>query len=451
MAPLRGEGFVIPPQTEYAVAPDGVKIAYQVTGGGEVDLVLMQGAVTHLELQWEDPKFIRLFERLSAFSRLIRFDRRGMGMSEALQQLPTLEEQLGDFAVVMDAVGSERAAVMGNIDAGILALAFAEAHPERTRALIAFEVPARFARSEADDFGVDPEMMSRMAQAIQAMDIEAMASIVAPARMDEPGYLSWFRRYTRSGWSGIPIGAFLMMAGSWDVTGLLPRIEVPVLVLNRAENVIVPIRNGRALAAALPDARLVEIPGTGAVIWSADVDLVADEIEAFLTGKRPPPRRDRVLATVLFTDIVGSTERAAQLGDREWRELLDRHNRLVRSALDRYGGREVHTAGDGFLATFDSPRRAIECALAAGQSVRSIGLEIRAGLHTGEIELTADDIQGIAVHLAARVSALAGTGEVLVSSTVRDLVTGSGIGFEDRGEHVLKGIPGQWRLWAVTG
>jgi class 3 adenylate cyclase len=442
---------VIPPQTEYAVAPDGVRIAYQVTGEGDLDLVLMQGAVTHLELQWEDPKFIRLIERLSAFSRLIRFDRRGMGMSEALQQLPTFEEQLGDFGVVMDAVGSERAALMGTIDAGILALAFAEAHPERTRALIAFEVPPRFARSEADNFGVDPEMTSRMAQAIQAMDIEAMASIVAPARMDEPGFLSWFRRYTRSGWSGIPIGAFLMMAGSWDVTGLLPRIEVPALVLNRAENVIVPIRNGRALAAALPDARLVEIPGTGAVIWSADVDLVADEIEAFLTGKRPPPRRDRVLATVLFTDIVGSTERAAQLGDREWRELLDRHNRLVRAALDRYGGREIHTAGDGFLATFDSPRRAIECAQAAGHTVRSVGLEIRAGLHTGEIELTADDIQGIAVHLAARVSALAGPGEVLVSSTVKDLVVGSGIEFEDRGTHALKGVPGEWRLFAVSG
>jgi class 3 adenylate cyclase len=440
-----------PPETQYAVAPDGVRLAYQVTGGGDIDLVLMQGAVTHLELQWEDPKFIRFFERLSAFSRLIRFDRRGMGMSEALQQLPTFEQQLGDFGVVMDAVGSERAALMGTIDAGILALAFAEAHPERTRSLIAFEVTPRFARSDADDFGVDPEAMSRMAQAIQAMDIEAMASIVAPARMDEPGYLSWFRRYTRSGWSGIPIGAFLMMAGSWDVTGLLPRIEVPVLVLNRAENVIVPIRNGPALAAALPDARLVEIPGTGAVIFSADVDLVADEIEAFLTGKRPPPRRDRVLATVLFTDIVGSTDTAARLGDREWRQLLDRHNRTVRTALARYGGREIQTAGDGFLATFDSPRRAIECARAAADTVRSIGLEIRAGVHTGEIELAGDDVQGIAVHIGARVSAKAGASEILVSSTVRDLVTGSGIEFEDRGLHSLKGVPGEWRIYAVAG
>ncbi|HWC32085.1 MAG TPA: adenylate/guanylate cyclase domain-containing protein [Actinomycetota bacterium] len=439
------------PETRYTRAPDGVQIAYQVTGGGNLDLVLMQGAVTHLELQWEDSRLTRFFERLSAFSRLIRFDRRGMGMSEALQQLPTFEEQLGDFGVVMDAVGSERAALMGNIDAGILALAFAEAHPERTRALIAFEVTPRFARSEADNFGVDPEMVSRMAQAIQAMDIETMASIVAPARVDEPGYLSWFRRYTRSGWSGIPIGAFLMMAGSWDVTGLLPRIEVPVLVLSRAENVIVPIRNGRALAAALPDARLVEIPGTGAVIWSADVDLGADEIEAFLTGTRPPPRRDRVLATVLFTDIVGSTDTAARMGDRDWRELLGRHNRVVRASLERYDGREIHTAGDGFLATFDSPRRAIECARAATSAVRSIGVEIRAGLHTGEIELAGNDVQGIAVHIGARVSAKAGAGEVLVSSTVKDLVVGSGIDFEDRGTHTLKGVPGEWRLFAVAG
>jgi class 3 adenylate cyclase len=440
-----------PPATQYAVASDGVQIAYQVTGGGDIDLVLMQGAVTHLELQWEDPKFIRLFERLSAFSRLIRFDRRGMGMSEALQQLPTFEEQLGDFEVVMDAVGSERAALMGNVDAGILALAFAEAHPERTRALIAFEVTPRFARSKADDFGVDPEMMSRMAQAIQAMDIEAMASIVAPARMDEPGYLSWYRRYTRSGWSGIPIGAFLMMAGSWDVTGLLPRIEVPVLVLNRTENAIVPIRSGRALAAALPDARLVEIPGTGAVIWSADVDLVADEVQAFLTGVRPPPRRDRVLSTVLFTDIVGSTERAAAIGDKEWRELLERHHRILRASLDRYAGKEVHTAGDGFLATFDSPRRAIECARAAGESIRAIGLEIRAGVHTGEVELSGGDVQGIAVHIGARIAALADAGEVFVSSTVKDLVAGSGMEFEDRGIHSLKGVPGEWRLFAVQG
>jgi class 3 adenylate cyclase len=439
-----------PPETRYAIAPDGVRLAYQVTGSGDIDLILMQGAVAHLELQWEDPKFIRFFERLSAFSRLIRFDRRGMGMSEVLQQLPTFEQQVEDFGVVMDAVGSQRAAVMGTIDAGALALAFTAGHPERARALILFEVPPRFTRSEADDFGVDPEMMSRFAQATQSMDIEGMASIVAPARMSEPGFLSWFRRYTRSAQSGIPIGAVMMMAASADVTGLLPKIEVPVLVLNKAQHALLPMRNARALAAALRNAQLVELPGTGTAIWSTDVDPVADEIEAFLTGKRPPPRHERILATVLFTDIVGSTERAAAMGDRDWRELLERHNRLLRAALDRYGGREIHTAGDGFLATFDSPLRAIECARAAGESVRSIGLEIRAGVHTGEIELAGDDVQGLAVHLGARVAALAGPGEVWASSTVRDLVVGSGTEFEDRGTHVLKGVPGEWHLYAVT-
>ena len=437
------------PETRYATAPDGVRIAYQVTGRGDVDLVLMQGAVAHLELQWEDSRFRRLFERLSSFARLIRFDRRGMGMSQVLQELPTFEQQVDDFGVVMDAAGSERPALFGTIDAGALALAFAEAHPERTRAVIAFEVPPRFTRSETDDFGVDPETMSRFAQATRDMDIEGMASIVAPDRMDEPGFLSWFRRYTRSAQSGVPVEALLMMISTWDVTGLLPKIEIPVLVLNKAQHPLLPIRNSRALAAALPNAQLVELPGSGTAIWSADVDVVADEIQGFLTGTRPPPRHDRILATVLFTDVVGSTERAARMGDRDWRELLERHNRLLRSALDRFGGREVHTAGDGFLATFDSPRRAIECAFAAGSDLRGIGLEIRAGVHTGEVELSEDDIQGIAVHIGARIAALAGMGEVFVSSTVKDLVAGSGLEFEDRGTHELKGVPGEWRVFAA--
>lgn len=439
------------PETRYAVAPDGQQIAYQVTGAGDVDLVLMQGAVAHLELQWEDPRLTRLFERLSAFSRLIRFDRRGMGMSGVLDHLPTLEEQVDDFRVVMDAVGSERAAVMGTIDGGTFALAFAAEHPGRARAVIGFETAPRFTPSDDDDYGVDVEAMSPFVEATQVMDLDAQISIIAPSRKDDPAFRSWFRRYTRSAQSGVPIQAVMMMLMQHDIRDRLGAIEAPVLVLHRTSHTFLPIRSGRALARALPDGRLVELSGDGTAIFAADVDEVADEIQAFLTGTRPPSRHDRVLATVLFTDIVGSTDTAARIGDRGWRELLDRHHRLLRAALDRYGGREVHTAGDGFLATFDSPRRAIECALAAGQSIRSVGLEIRAGLHTGEIELTADDIQGIAVHLAARVSALAGAGEVLVSSTVKDLVTGSGIGFQDRGEHALKGIPGQWRLFAVSG
>jgi class 3 adenylate cyclase len=441
---------MIPPETHYADAPDGTRIAYQVTGGGDLDLVFMQGAVAHLELAWEDPRLSRLFERLSAFSRLIRFDRRGMGMSGILDQPPTLEEQIEDFGAVMEAVGSERAALFGTIDGGTIALAFAAAYPDRTRAVVAFETAPRWTPSEVDDYGVEPEVLARFAEATQAMDLDGQLAIVAPSRMEDPSFRSWFRRYTRSAQSGIPIGAVMMVMMSWDIRDRLPAIGTPVLVVNRAEHAILPVRNARALAKALPNARLVELPGRDTAIFSSDVDAVADEIQAFLTGTRPPPRADRVLSTVLFTDVVGSTDTAARIGDQDWRELLGRHNRILRASLARFGGREVHTAGDGFLATFDSPRHAIECARAAGESVRAIGLEIRAGVHTGEIELSEGDVQGIAVHIGARISALAGAGEVFVSSTVKDLVAGSGIGFEDRGEHQLKGVPGEWRVFAVT-
>jgi class 3 adenylate cyclase len=266
----------------------------------------------------------------------------------------------------------------------------------------------------------------------------------------EPGFRSWFRRYTRSAQSGIPAQVVVMATMAADIVDRLSAIEAPVLVLHKTAHILMPIRSARALAAALPNAHLVELPGTGTTIFSNDVEDVADEIEAFLTGKRPPPRRDRILATVLFTDIVGSTARAAELGDREWRELLERHHRLLRTSLDRFGGREIHTAGDGFLATFDSPRRAIECARAAAESLRTLDLAIRAGVHTGEIELSGGDVQGIAVHIGARIAALAGAGEVLVSSTVKDLIAGSGIQFEDRGSHELKGVPGEWRVFAVA-
>jgi class 3 adenylate cyclase len=339
---------------------------------------------------------------------------------------------------------------MGTIDAGTLALAFAAEHPERTSAVVAFESAPRYTRSEADEFGVDPKMLARMAAASEAIDTRAHISIVAPSRSEEPGFASWFRRYVRSASSGVPIQAFMATTMSWDITDRLASIDVPVLVVNRDGNAILPMRNARALAAALPEGRLVELRGRGTAILSADVDEVADEVQAFLTGTRPPPRRDRVLTTVLFTDIVGSTERAAGLGDRDWRELLERHHRVLRSALNRFDGREVHTAGDGFLATFDSPRRAIECARTAGEAVRTFGLEIRAGVHTGEVERSDDDVQGIAVHIGARISVLAGGGEVLVSSTVKDLVAGSGIVFDDRGDHALKGVPGTWRVFAVT-
>ncbi len=439
-----------PPETEYALAPDGLHIAYQVTGSGEVDLVLMHGTVSHLEIAWEDPKLRRLYERLGEFTRLIRFDRRGMGMSDPLDAIPGFDEQVEDFAAVMDATGSDRAAVMGTTDAGVLALAFAATHPDRVGGVVAFETSPRLMPSHDDDYGVEFEVLQRMSEASAAIDMETHLSIVAPARKDEPGFPSWFRRYNRSASSGFRVGDFIRAQLAMDIRHLLTDVKAPVLVMNRTGNTILPMRNARALTAALPNARLAEIEGTGTAIFADDVEDIADEIQGFLTGTRPPPRHDRVLTTVLFTDVVGSTERASELGDREWRDLLERHHRVLRTELDRFNGREVHTAGDGFLATFDSPRRAIECARAAALAIRSIGLEIRAGAHTGEVELSDGDVQGLAVHIGARISALAGPGEVLVSSTMKDIVVGSGIEFLDRGEHELKGVPGSWHVYAVA-
>lgn len=439
-----------PPETEYALAPDGVHIAYQVTGSGDVDLVLMHGTVSHLEIAWEDPKLRRLYERLGEFTRLIRFDRRGMGMSDQLDAIPGFGEQIEDFAAVMDATGSDRAVVMGTTDAGVLALAFAATHPDRAGGVVAFETSPRLMPSADDDYGVELEVLQRMSEASAAIDMETHLSIVAPARKDEPGFPSWFRRYNRSASSGFRVGDFIRAQLAMDIRHLLDDVKAPVLVMNRTGNTILPMRNARALTAALPDARLAEIEGTGTAIFADDVEDIADEIEGFLTGTRPPPRHDRVLTTVLFTDVVGSTERASELGDRDWRDLLEQHHRLLRTELDRFGGREVHTAGDGFLATFDSPRRAIECARAAALAIRSIGLDIRAGAHTGEVELSDGDVQGLAVHIGARISALSGPGEVLVSSTVKDIVVGSGIEFLDRGEHELKGVPGSWHVYAVA-
>ena len=373
------------PETQYALAPDGMHIAYQVNGSGVVDLVLMHGTVSHLEIAWEDPKLRRLYERLGEFSRLIRFDRRGMGMSDPLDAIPGFDEQLQDFGTVMDASGADRAVLMGTTDAGILALSFAAAHPDRVSGVVVFESSPRLLPSDDDDFGVEMDELRRMAEASAAIDLDTHLSIVAPARKEEPGFRTWFRRYNRSASSGFRVDAFVQAQLSWDIRDRLDDVKAPVLVMNRTGNTILPMRNAHAMVAALPDARLAPIEGTGTAIFADDVEDIADEIEGFLTGTRPPPRHDRVLATVLFTDVVGSTERAAELGDRSWRELLELHHRLLRAELGRFGGHEVHTAGDGFLATFDSPRRAIECARAAAAAIEAIGLDIRAGVHTGEV------------------------------------------------------------------
>jgi class 3 adenylate cyclase len=436
------------PKTEFARSGD-VYLAYQVLGDGPPDLVLLLGGVAHLELAWEDPMLAKFLTRLASFSRLIRFDRRGFGLSDRVPRLPTFEEQVEDFQAVMDAAGSDRAVIAGMLDASFIALGFAAAHPDRAKSVVTFEAAQRYGPGE-DGLGFRMDVLMQLVESAQTNNARRLLELMAPSRADEPGFLEWWNRYSRSGSAAGGLEANMAAMMQWDLGEILDGITAPVLVLHRADAAILPSENGRALAARLSNATLVEVPGPDSFYFSGDVDALVDEIQAFVTGTRPLPRADRVLAAVLFTDIVGSTQRAAALGDRQWKELLDRHHKTVRERLARFGGREIDTAGDGFLATFDSPLRAIEAARGICSAVRPLGLEVRAGVHVGEIELVADDIRGLAVHIGARVASLAGPGEVLVSSTVKDLVAGSGVEFDDRGTHALKGVPGEWRIFAVT-
>jgi pimeloyl-ACP methyl ester carboxylesterase len=437
------------PETRYAKSGD-VNIAYQVVGEGPLDLVYVPGWVSNIEAMWEEPSHARLLGRLAAFSRLILFDKRGTGLSDPvpLDRLPTLEERMDDVRAVMDAAGSDRAAIFGSSEGGLMSVLFAATSPERIEALITLAIYATRLWSPEYPWAPKPEDRAAEIEEIERtwggeMDISSLAPSADEAfKRRAVAYLR------RSASPGAAV-ALLRMNSLIDVREVLPTISVPTLVLQRVEDRDVNVEEGRWIASQIPGAKYVELPGDEHLIWAGDVDAVVDEVEEFLTGRRPVHEPDRILATVLFTDIVGSTERAASLGDRRWRELVGEHDSLVRRQLERFQGREVDTAGDGFLATFDGPARAIRCADSVRTAVRGLGLEIRAGLHTGECEIAGDSVRGIAVHTGARVAALAGGGEVLVSSTVKDLVAGSGIEFEDRGTRELKGVPGEWRLYAV--
>jgi pimeloyl-ACP methyl ester carboxylesterase len=438
------------PETRYAKSGD-LNIAYQVVGEGPFDLVYVPGWVSNIEAMWEEPSHARLLGRLAAFSRLILFDKRGTGMSDPVpvDRLPTLEERMDDVRAVMDAAGSERAAIFGSSEGGLMSVLFSATSPERIEALITLAIYATRLRSPDYPWAPKPEARAAEIEEIERtwggeMDISNLAPSADEAfKRRAVAYLR------RSASPGAAV-ALLRMNSQIDVREVLPTIRVPTLVLQRVDDRDVNVEEGRWIARQIPGAKYVELPGDEHLIWAGDVDAVVDEVEEFLTGRRPVREPDRVLATVLFTDIVGSTEKATEVGDRRWRELLDQHHSLVRRQLERFHGREVDTAGDGFLATFDGPARAIRCADSLRVGVRALGLEIRAGLHTGECEVVGDGVRGIAVHTGARVAALAGAGEVLVSSTVKDLVAGSGIEFEDRGTHGLKGVPGEWRLYAVS-
>jgi pimeloyl-ACP methyl ester carboxylesterase len=437
------------PETRYAKSGD-VNIAYQVVGDGPFDLVYVPGWISNIELMWDEPNHARLLRRLTSFSRLILFDKRGTGLSDPvpLDRLPTLEQRMDDLRIVMEAAGSKQAAIFGSSEGGLMSVLFAATYPERTRALVAAAIYAKRLWSPDYPWAPTPESRAAEIESIeQSWGGEMDISTLAPSADDafKQRALAYFRRSASPG----AAVALLRMNSEIDVRDVLPTIRVPTLVLHRTDDLDVKVEEARWISSQIPGAKYVELPGDEHLIWAGDVDQVADEVEEFLTGTRPVHGADRVLATVLFTDIVRSTERAAELGDRRWRDVLDDHNTIVRRELERFRGREVDTAGDGFFATFDGPARAIRCACSIRDAVRTVGLEVRAGLHTGECERAGDYVRGIAVHTGARVAGQARSGEVLVSGTVKDLVAGSGITFEDRGEHELKGV-GASRLYSVV-
>ena len=437
------------PETRYAKSGD-LSIAYQVVGKGPLDLIYVPGWISNVELMWEEPAHAHVLERLASFSRLILFDKRGTGLSDPvpLDRLPTLEERMDDVRAVLDAVDCRQAAVFGFSEGGLMSVLFAATYPERTTALALYGVFAKRIKSDDYPWAPAPEDRKREIEDLERNWSERMdLDKLAPSEDDafKNRLATYFRRSASPG----AAVALMRMNTQIDVRDVLPSIQAPTLVLHRTDDLDANVAEGRWVAEHIPGAKFVELPGDAHTLWAGDTDALVDEIEEFLTGARRGPEPDRVLATVLFTDIVGSTRQATKLGDRRWRELLERHHALVRKELDRFNGRELDTAGDGFLATFDGPARAIRCADAIESGVQVLGLEVRAGVHTGECELFGDKVAGLAVHTGARIASEAGAGEVLVSQTVKDLVAGSGISFEDRGEHELKGV-GTWRLYSVA-
>ena len=432
------------PKTQYAKSGD-VRIAYQVVGEGPFDLVFVPGFISNLDVAWEEPYRARVWTRLAAFARLIMFDKRGTGLSDRAVGVPTLEERMDDVRAVMDAVGSQRAALFGISEGGAMSVLFAATYPERTRALVLYGTYGHF-RS----WVVPPD---RIEAALDRMEKnwgtgESLGLFAPSVASDETFKLSW-ARFERLGASPSAVVALMRMNSEIDVRPILPSIRVPTFIIHRQGDVRVNVEAGRFMAREIPNAKYLELPGSDHLLWTGETERVLDEVEEFLTGSRSAIESDRVLATVLFTDIVNSTKRAETIGDRAWHDVLDRHNALVRRAISRHRGHEVRTMGDGFLATFDGPARSIRCALAINEGVEALGLQVRAGLHTGEVEMADDDLSGIAVHIASRVATMAKPGQVLVSNTVRDLVAGSNIRFHDEGSHPLKGLTESVRLFAA--
>jgi class 3 adenylate cyclase/alpha-beta hydrolase superfamily lysophospholipase len=438
------------PQTRY-VEVGGVEVAYQIVGQGPPDVVYLPG-VGHIDLRWEDPVVAAFLERLASFSRLILFDRRGTGASAAIPDtaMPTWEEWVDDVRAVLDTAGSERTVVFAENDGGPTGLLFTAMQPERVSALILASTTARRLRADDYPIGRAPEAVDGLMERYRAAwGTPDAAPRIFPSRAADPEFGPWLAKFLRA--CATPKNAAAQsryIIENLDARHALPLIQVPTLVLHSEGNLAYSIEEGRYLADHIDGARFVELPGGD--IWVAFSATAMEEIAEFVTGERPEVEVDRILTTLLFTDIVGSTQRAASLGDQRWRSLLDAHDRRVREQLRRFRGKEINTTGDGFLASFDGPARAIRCALAIADATRALGMELHLGLHTGECEVRGDDLGGLTVHIAARVASLAGPSEVLVSRTVKDLVVGSRIDFVDRGEHELKGVPGTWRLYQVA-
>ena len=442
----------VAPETRYALLGDA-RIAYQVVGAGPPDLVLSAGTFGSVDLDFEDPMVARQFSRIARFCRLVRFDRRGSGASDPLPpgSLPPSEAFVDEVLAVMDAVGSRRTALMGMFDAGPMAVRFAAEHPGRTAALVLANTAARLLHADDYPWGVPPERAEAVVeQMVSAWGSQGQVDLQVPSRASDDHFRRWFARYTRSIGSPGAVRAAMTAMLATDVRSALPAIRVPVLVLHRRDYALFRLEHGRYLADHIPEATLVELPGRDGPLPWEHPDLAVDALEHFLTGAQARADPERVLATILFTDIVGSTRTAAELGDQRWRELLDQHDATARRVVAEHGGRLVETTGDGVLAAFDGPGHAIPAVLALGGALRRLGLEIRAGVHTGEVEMRGSAIGGLAVHIGARVMQQAGPGEVLVSRTVQDILIGSPIRLTGRGPRRLKGVPGEWELFAVV-
>jgi class 3 adenylate cyclase len=439
------------PETKYAQSGD-VSVAYQVMGTGPRDILIVPGFISHLEQAWEDPSYRRFLQRLASFSRLIRFDKRGTGLSDRIAGIPTLEERMDDVRAVLDATRSESAALFGISEGGPMSILFAATYPERTSALILYGSIARGAWAPDYPWGVklDEAWEDWLEGWRKGWGGPYAIDAWAPSVAHDAQFRQWWAKYLRLGASPSAVISIFRMNAALDVRDILPTLHVPTLVLHRSGDRPIDVEEGRYLAQHIQDAKFVELTGDDHLWWVGDSESIVNEIQEFLTGERPATEPNRVLATLLFTDIVSSTKRAAEMGDRRWRDLLDHHNVLMHAEINRFRGNVVKSTGDGFLATFDGPARAIHCAFAMNEQMARLGVEIRSGLHTGEVELMDGDVGGIAVHIAARVLEKAHANQVLASRTVKDLVVGSRFKFSEQGTYNLKGIAGDWPLFAVA-